>query len=204
MLFFQTIPLKLDEINIKINMPNITYTPQEQAQIDAANKAISDATNALTIASALRDSEWSESPNRPTNPTGYGVLSWLTEVQKCKSSFTVIRDKDGNATVINAPVPNCSVPVAGINKALAAYNTYQNQYLKAQGDLQNAKDNYTTLTTAIASAPDIKTQQNVIQQTAAAAQQLTATVTKSKWFVFAVIVIVVIAFAYFMLKTKSA
>lgn len=105
-----------------------------------------DLNKAKNIMDALftkRENEWSGSAS---NSTGYSVMSWAVELQKCSGSFNVSRNSAGTYTGDDCSGKfsdkTCQNRCQGFLTALLAYKNLQDNYVSAKKNYDDLVVNY--------------------------------------------------------------
>lgn len=183
-------------------MPTIVYSPAQQAQLDAANKAVADAqANLLSYTNAV-NSEY----NSMNSVFGNVNKNCYKNLPQSLTQQLSIGNMDGNSCCTH--VWHSSAEVNACHKSVSDFNYYFNNWKSYSAQVVIAKSNLDTAQKALQNLTNTLNQDpNVASQINANAQM--AQTTKSKWLFFGIAVIIIAAAAFFVGKillttTKSA
>lgn len=182
-------------------MASVVYSPAQQAQLDALQKAAADAQKSLNTALTALNNEWSGSPVQ--NSTGYSILSWLSEMKKCDTNATITRGANLDVSSIKYDQNlfkshTCNNRLVALNTALAEYKILQSNYATANSSFNAAQKAVTDYLTTLTHDPNV-----IAQQQAQEAAITAAGAQRTKTIMYIIIAVVIIVIAYFLLKRTA-
>lgn len=176
----------------------IIYTPDQQAQIDAANTAVKNATTALNNAKANVTAQY----NNLNNLFADARLSPYYYHRAGDGSLTAqlaVGQMDRHSCYASNPTIRLQPCIDAVSRFNTGYGDYTSAFAAqtaAQNNLNSANSALATLMTTLNNSPNVIQQQNssTTSITSAAATQ------RAKWILFGLIALAIVVAAIFFAK----